>query len=110
MLDFDSPAVTFKVKGHEYHLESITFQDAVAIAGLTDATQGEQIGALANLLVSKARSRRPGWVLWLMGKPSPRKAIESLSASQQARLFGAWLAEFKNARGVVPGESSASVD
>lgn len=109
MLDFDSPAVTFKVKGQEYSLASITFQDATVIASLSDATQGEQIDALSRLLVSKARATRPNWVLWLLGKPSPSKAIQSLSAPQQARLFGAWLAEFKNARGVVPGESSASV-
>lgn len=110
MLDFDTPAVTFKVKGQEYYLDSVTFADAATIASLAEASQAEQIEALARLLVTKARSRRAGWMLWLAGKPSPRRAIESLAAPQQARLFAAWLAEFKNARGVVPGESRASAD
>lgn len=110
MLDFDQPLIRFKVKGEVYHLDSLNLEDAARISQLEHVDQTAQITAMKDLLQSKARAQSPAWWLWLRGKPSPLKAIRSLSAVQQARLFGEWMAEFKQSRGVVPGESSGSAN
>lgn len=108
MLDFDRDPVTFKVKGEVYFVESVTLDDAAQMSGLSEAPVLDQVAAMKAFLAAKVRSRKSALSLWLRGKPSPRAALNGLSAIQQAQLFGAWMAEFKASKGVVPGESSGS--
>lgn len=110
MLDFDDSRTEFKVKGQVYYINQLTLDDAAYVAGFQSASQSEQIDAMKELLVSKARCDRSSFGLWLRRKPSPQAAVRSLGAVQQARLFGEWMAEFRSSRGVVPGESSGSAN
>jgi hypothetical protein len=109
MLDFDRPPVSFKVKGEVYHVSSVTLEDAAQMTVLADASVMDQVAAMQKLLAEKVSTPRSRLSLWLRRKPSPRAALASLSAIQQAQLFGEWMSEWK-ARGVVPGESSGSAD
>jgi len=107
MLEFDSTRITFRTKGVVYYLAEVDIDDALVLAGidLDKMTLIEQIQLMQRLLFGKARSERPAWLLRLTGKPSPEKALASLGAMAQVRLFKEWMGSLK---GVGPGESSGS--
>jgi len=110
MIDFDADAkTTFRVRGGRYYIEPVSLEDAAAVMRLQKAKQQEQVAAMPELLIAKARSKTPAWWLRVTGRLSPQDAVRSLSAVQQARLFANWMSEFYG-RGVGPGESSSSAD
>lgn len=111
MQSFDTDRHNFTVRGGRYHLEPLDFDAAARMAALQELPFQEQIDGLAKLLAEKAASDTPTWWLRLTGRKTPADAVQSLSMTQQARLFQEWLRGNASSMGmVVPGESSGSAN
>lgn len=80
----------FDIDGHQYWLPGIQMKDIVIAASFADLDDDEaKVNAFRDFMVSRVRSDRPRWVLWITGK-SIRKAVHSLNPVELTRLFGAW--------------------
>lgn len=94
----------FTINGQAYWLPGITMMDLATAASFADIDDPEQkVAAFRDFMVSKVRSHKPRWVLWLVGK-SVQVAVGQLNPLQLTRLFEAW----SQPTGETSGEASGS--
>lgn len=101
---FDVGGHKFRIGRFEYYLPPLSLEDAGDFFQMRNAKEDDVVAWMPEHLAASARCTRPWLLRKLTRMPDPSVAVQSLSVTQQAQLFKAWL----QTSGVMPGESSRS--